>query len=149
MIILCIYVMRSFTVQSFFFATFLWIIWRLIVVLRIIMYVLMLLVRWQEAPLLSTINLHRFTYGEPSLPGALMENRLLKQKSKAIELYANYTDCCYQWWSPRGHVLGLECPWGHIFKSLALALVLWNFQWHISVLTPQWRKFSWFVQRLL
>jgi len=59
---------------------------------------------------------------------------------------------CLQWWSPRGHVLGLEGPWGHIFKSLALALALWlmslvlslalrvrslalalwNFQWHIG-----------------
>ena len=49
-----------------------------------------------------------------------------------------------QWWSPRGHVLGLEGPCGHIFKSLALAswlmslvlalrvrsLALWNFQWN-------------------
>jgi hypothetical protein len=25
-----------------------------------------------------------------------------------------------QWWSPRGQVLGLEAPWGHIFKSLVL-----------------------------
>ena len=29
---------------------------------------------------------------------------------------------CGQWWSPRGRILGLEGKWGHIFKSLALAL---------------------------
>jgi len=32
--------------------------------------------------------------------------------------------CNMQWWSPRGHGLGLEAPRGHFMKSLALALVL-------------------------
>ena len=47
------------------------------------------------------------------------------------------TFSCYsQWRSPRGHVLGLEYPQGHIFRGIGLVLIgQRNFQWHISIST--------------
>jgi len=38
-------------------------------------------------------------------------------------------------------------PWPRVMslRVRSLALALWNFQWHIGVLTPQRRKFLWFI----
>jgi len=32
--------------------------------------------------------------------------------------------CEQQWWSPRGHVLGFEDPWGHLTDLCHLGLVI-------------------------